>query len=275
MDSRLFYATSFAILTAGGFAWPAGGRSETPVVEAAPKLAPGALFSLEFPDMPPTFANLSDPPGNKTMMTVFLPRNYETSRKHPLLIFLNGGTGGRAANPAVARKLSEEKDFVCVDFPLFKAADPQAPPGAKPALKLTNADYALAWPLYQRMLARLDHVVPNIDPAHRILGGFSNGAHMVAGLIDQSNGEVCKQFSAFFFVEGGGRLQNVDLLKGVTTLLVYGENSLRKSRLDEIQQEYGSAGVHLKPQPMPNTGHNFPETAYPEVRTWLYESALR
>ena len=46
------------------------------------------------------------------------------------------------------------------------------------------------WSLYKTMLAKLDQTVPNIDPAHRVLGGFSNGAHTTAGLIDQSDGEL-------------------------------------------------------------------------------------
>ena len=29
----------------------------------------------------------------------------------------------------------------------------------------------------------------HLDPAHRILGGFSNGAHMTAGLLDDFDGE--------------------------------------------------------------------------------------
>jgi hypothetical protein len=64
------------------------------------------------------------------------------------------------------------------------------------------------------MLARLDEVVPNIDPEHQVLGGFSNGATATQGLIDQSDGEAAGRFSAFFFVGGGGRLQRVDLLRG-------------------------------------------------------------
>jgi dienelactone hydrolase len=208
-------------------------------------------------------------------MTVFLPRNYDPKRQHPLLIFLNGGTGGNGANPAVARRLTEERDFVCVDFPLFKAPDPQAPAGAKPAMKMTDEDYRLMWPLYQQMLARLDRAVPNIDPAHRVLGGFSNGGHTTAGLIEQSNGEVPKQFCAFLFVEGGGRIQRFDLIQGKPLLIVYGDKSTRQTRIDEIRGVAEAAGVHVKTQAMINTGHAFAETAYPEVRSWLYESALR
>jgi hypothetical protein len=90
--------------------------------ELAPKLAPGSTFTIMFPEMPPTFAELLDHTGVKARMTVFLPTNYDPGRKHPLLIFLYGGSGGSGGNPSVARALSEEKDFVCVSLPLFKEA---------------------------------------------------------------------------------------------------------------------------------------------------------
>ena len=39
------------------------------------------------------------------------------------------------------------------------------------------------WPSFKSMLEKLEEVVPNIDPVHRILGGFSNGAHATAALM--------------------------------------------------------------------------------------------
>ncbi len=40
----------------------------------------------------------------RTQMTVLLPRNYDSSRKHPLLVYLNGGDGGNGDTLGVARK---------------------------------------------------------------------------------------------------------------------------------------------------------------------------
>ena len=62
-------------------------------------------------------------------MTVFLPTNYAADRKHPLLVFLSGGDGGAGSNPGVARAITEEKGFVCVSVPLFKATAPKEPGG--------------------------------------------------------------------------------------------------------------------------------------------------
>ena len=177
----------------------AGAATNARAAEAAPKLSPGSTFTIAFPEMPPTLADLLDRNGVKPMMTVFLPGNYSPSRKHPLLIFLGGGNGGSGGNPGVARSLCEGKDFVCVGLPLFKekVAAP-APGNGLERILLRSPDCKFAWPLYRKMLAKLEEMVPNIDPSRRILGGFSNGAHATAGLIDESDGEIARRFSAFF-----------------------------------------------------------------------------
>jgi dienelactone hydrolase len=216
--------------------------------------------------MPPTLLDLIENKDIKPMMTVFLPMNYDPQRKHPLLICLGGGNGGQGGNPAVARKLSEEKDFVCVGLPLFKEkVEPAAPGNATARLLIRPEECKFAWPLYKTMLAKLEEVVPNIDPAHRVLGGFSNGAHMTAGLIDQSDSEVARRFSAFLFVEGGGRMQRYDLLNGKPFLMVYGSEKARK-RAQQIYESAVSAGAKATLHEMKGAGHAFPEREYPAVR---------
>ena len=37
--------------------------------------------------MPPTFAELVEPNGVKAQMAVYLPKNYDANRLHPLLVF--------------------------------------------------------------------------------------------------------------------------------------------------------------------------------------------
>ena len=242
--------------------------------ELGPTLAPGSMSTITFPEMPPTFADLLDHNAIRPRMTVFLPGNYDPSRKHPLLIFLEGGTGGTGGSAGVARKLSEEKDFVCVGLPLFKEkVDPPAPGNGLARILIRNPDCKFAWPLYQKMLAKLEELVPNIDPARRILGGFSNGAHATSGVIDESEGEVARRFSAFFFVEGGGKLERYDLLRGKPFLMVYGSEKSRR-RAQEIYDEAKAAGAKATLHEMNNVGHDFPESEFPAVRAWLRGPAM-
>jgi len=257
----------------------------TPLLSAP--LAPNTTMTIPFPNLPPTFSNLADHTKTPPQMTIYLPRNYNPTRKHPLLIVLSGGTGGTASNPSVARKISQETDFVCVSLPLFKApppadspptqlADPganQSPlPATKPktpdAILIRNPDCKYAWPLYKQMLAKLDETIPNLDPAHQILGGFSNGAHATSGLIDEFDGQVAARFSAFFFIEGGGKLQHYDLLKGKAFLMVYGSEKSRP-RSQQIYESAKAAGARATIKGMNNVGHAFPESEYPKVREWL------
>ena len=232
--------------------------------EPAPKLTPGNTFTITFPEMPPTFYDMYAKKDVKAQMTVFLPRNYAPDRKHPLLVFLNGGDGGIGANPGVARALTEEKDFVCVSVPLFKASDPKAPRGY--VMQDPDASYML--PFFRTMLAKLETLVPNIDPAHQVLGGFSNGAHATAGLIDESDGEIARRFAAFLFVEGGGRLKHFDLLKGKPFLMV-SSNAKSRPRAQQVCDEAKAAGVRAAFVCEDVGKHDFPLSAYPAVREWL------
>jgi predicted esterase len=231
----------------------------------APSLQPGSLFSVSFPDMPPTLSDQCDHNGIKPRMTVFLPQNYDPQRRHPVLIYLSGGSGGTGGNPDVARRISDEKDYVCVNLPLFKE---KVEGSGDARLLLGDADYRFAWPLYRTMLDKLAELVPNLDPAHRILGGFSNGAHMTAGLLDDSDGEVSQRFSAFFFVAGGGRLRHYDQLKDRRMLMLYGDNASPK-RIQEIHDAAVQAGAKVTLHVMKGVGHAFPPSEYPAVGDWL------
>jgi peroxiredoxin Q/BCP len=234
-----------------------------------PPLKPGSLFTVKFSDMPPTLFDLLNKQSLEAAMTVFLPRNYDPQRKHPLLIFLNGGDGGKGDNPGVGRALSEEQDFVCVSMPLFKKdIDPADPANTAPLIVIRDQDGRFAWPLYRTMLAKLDEIVPNIDPAHRIIGGFSNGAHMTGELIDQSDGEIARRFSAFLLVEGGGRTQRYDLIKGKPFLMV-SSSAKSRPRAQEICDAAKAAGAEATLVSVDVGKHDFPLSAYPAVRQWL------
>ncbi|OIP07004.1 MAG: hypothetical protein COZ06_33540 [Armatimonadetes bacterium CG_4_10_14_3_um_filter_66_18] len=169
--------------------------------------------------------------------------------------------------------IAEEQEFVCVILPLFKrSVDPADPANTPPPMIIRDADGKSAGPLYKEMLRRLEETVPNLDPHRRILGGFSNGAHMTGELIDQSEGETAGQFSAFFLVEGGGRMRRYDLLKGKPLLLMYGS----PKALNRIQQMHDSAtaaGAKVPLHEMKGVGHAFPSEQFPAVREWLRANA--
>ena len=233
----------------------------------APKLTPENIFTVSFPEMPPTFYALEQKKDVQAQMTVCLPANYDAARKHPLFIFLNGGDGGAGVDLGVARTLTQEREFICVSVPLFKASESKG-------FVLSAPDGRYMWPFFKAMLEKLEELVPNIDPAHRVLGGFSNGAHATAALIDGSDGEVARRFCAILLVEGGGKLRHYDMLKGKPFLMV-SSNAKSRPRAQEICDLAQAAGA-LVTFAFHDVGkHDFPVGAYPAVREWLRGAALK
>lgn len=230
--------------------------------DLAPRLTAGKTFTVQFPEMPPTFYALEQKEDVRAQMTVYLPTNYDAARKYPLFIFLNGGNGGAGVNLGVARSLTEGKDFVCVSVPLFKTSE------SRGFVILSAPDGQYMWPFFEAMLEKLEEMVPNIDSAHRILGGFSNGAHATAALLDGSEGEVARRFSAFLFVEGGGKLEHYDQLKGKPFLMV-SSNPKSRPRAQEICDTAKAAGAQATLIFYDAGRHDFPIGAYPAVRQWL------
>jgi predicted peptidase len=228
-------------------------------------LVPGSTFTVTFPEMPATFYAVSTQKDVAAKMTILLPRNYDPDRKHPLLVFLNGGDGGAGDTLGVARALTEEKDFICVSVPLFKAVGPKSPGGE---FIMRDPDGRYMWPFFRTMLARLEETIPNIATDRRVLGGFSNGAHAAQGLIDESDGEITRRFSAFFFVEGGGRLRHYELLKGKPYLMV-SSSAKSRPRAEQLYEAAKAAGAKAAHIAVDVGGHDFPASSYPAVRTWL------
>ncbi len=238
--------------------------------ELAPTLVPGSTFTITFPDMPPTFFAMQQKKNVPAQITVYLPTNYDPAKNFPLLIWLNGGDGGDGTTLGVARGVTQGRDFICVSVPLFKAslAPVSGPKGPRPGFVINAADGKVMWPHFKTMLDKLEKVVANIDPAHRVLGGFSNGAHATAALIDSSDGEITRIFSAFVVVEGAGKLEHYERLKGKPFLMV-SSNAKSKPRAEQIMEAAKAAGTKAELLVEDVGQHDFPVKAYPKVGAWL------
>jgi uncharacterized surface protein with fasciclin (FAS1) repeats len=123
------------------------------------------------------------------------------------------------------------------------------------------------------MLEKLLQVVPNIDRDHMVLGGFSNGSHAVQGLINESDGETARQFSAFFVIEGGPRPQRWYLLKGKPYLMVISQGKALDA-MKRYSDFAKKAGVNAALICEDIGRHGIPEQAYPAMRAWLVGPAM-
>ncbi len=240
--------------------------------EAAARLTPGDTFSIPFHEMPPTYWSISTSNKGPARLSISLPKNYTPGGKFPLLVSLYGGTGGNGGpKPAIVSAMTQDQDFVCASMPLFKKIAPKDP-GGNVVMRDEDAQYM--WPFFRTMLAKLFEVVPNIDKSRMIIGGFSNGAHATQGLIDESDGEIAKQFSAFFFIEGGGRLKHYELLKGKPYLMVSSQTG-SKPRAQEIIDQASAAGALTTFIFEDAGGHTIPMKAAPAMHAWLIGQATK
>ena len=182
--------------------------------------------------------------------------------EHPLLISLAAATaaaGGTVRRPRALRG----RDRLASASLFQEKLDPPAPGNATKRILIHSADYRV------RQLALIKNAGPAssdwyIDPAHRVLGGFSNGGHAIAGLIDESDGEHWpRQFSAPW----SRAAASCSVTTGKPFLMVYGsEKSHRRAEICDAAKAAGTKATLLM---MNNVGHAFPQSEYPAVRAWL------
>jgi predicted peptidase len=235
-----------------------------------PPLAPDSSVTITFPDLPPTLHALFTKQDVPARMTIYRPRNYDRAKKHPLLVFLNGGDGGAGNTLDIARGITGQQDFVCVSMPLFRTPGYHVEKAGHMGKDfiLTEPDGRAMWPHFKAMLDKVETLIPNIDKSHRVIGGSSNGAHATAALIDGSDGEICKLFCAFLFVEGGGKLQHYEHLKGKRYMMVSSQSKSQPRAL-EIAEQAKAAGARTTFLLQDVGTHAFPRSAYPAVMEWL------
>lgn len=228
-----------------------------PAVAGAPdeRVKPGATFFIEFPKLP------VDRHGEPAKIQVRIPSGYDPAKKCPLIIWMGGGDGGNTAS--TGSLLVDTATFICAGLPFPKGAN-------NPKQSNMVGDFKRIWKYHKPMLEELNRVVPNIDTRLRIIGGFSNGAHCIDGLLDEAK-DYTDWFNCFILVEGGGHASRWPRKDNQFACVLWGETSSGKAL------NIGENNVHLAKrakmilmsEEMKGVGHEFAAPYIPKVREWI------
>jgi predicted esterase len=233
------------------------------------RITAGNRFQVEFDEFPKTLVD------TKSDIWIYIPTDYDPAKKHPLFLWLGEAKGHHQDR----RNLVDGKNFICVSFPLYRKTGPVAEGVSAETVKrihLSEDDAELIWPIYKKMIAKVEELVPNIDPNIRLVGGFSNGAHCMTILLNGSNGEFHNYFNAYFFVEGGFPYklkENKKYSNKNCMLAMYGEKSAKNNMMIMAKQA-AKFGVDVEEVEMKEIGHAFPKDYMPKVTDWINRKVI-
>lgn len=247
----------------------------------APDLKPGTRMILKFPELPQTLYAMQSGQEAVTQAYLALPENYSPERKFPLFVFLYGGHGGSGAGPGRGQQIMENKDCIFVNLPLFKKKfDPDGP--FKGLLITTEQDGEIICQAYIAMLKKVYATIPNIDTAHNIIGGMSNGAHSIVAMFEQGDAYLMGTFQNLVLIEGGWySIKTFDRYRGKGILYLYGDYAGQNDWLGQKMREdlpkvvkkledavtahqLTATGLVMK-----DTGHDMPARFNSDVKAWL------
>ncbi|MEM9646642.1 MAG: redoxin family protein, partial [Planctomycetota bacterium] len=163
--------------------------------EVAAKPTPGKVHYIDFPSLGKTWKGVPARAG------LYLPKNYDSKKKFPLLVAFGGGAG--TDNPGRAVKLSGGNDFICLGVP-YRHEDGDLSGG-----------WQTDWDYYVTILDKVEDLVPNIDHQRRACTGFSSGGAAILHQIGHSKGRFQNYFHAFVPCGAGWPMGGLETMKGV------------------------------------------------------------
>lgn len=227
-----------------------------------PRVRPKAEIYVPFPELGKS--RTDEPMG----MRIRVPGSYSPDRPVPLLLWLAGGDGTSRFNAAQALVDQEQFVLVAMNYP---AAVPQ------PAFATTEGRIGEIWDLHEKMLAKLQEMIPNIDPRLRVVVGFSNGAHVIGGSLSEQIDGLSHYFNVFVLIEGGdAKSFEYPALPGRYFYVASG--ALKEGDGKEFNMKLANAarkaGMKVEAHMMEGVGHDFPDLEQARVKSWLENTVI-
>jgi hypothetical protein len=232
------------------------------------------VVTIEFPKLPHTMYYMVLGLNPIPMASVYLPADYSIDRKFPVVLWIDGGMGSSGEGARWLSEIYGKKGFIYINLPQFvKELEPLLPDSSNYWQRLMlryKPDNEIIWSSYKTMLDSIWSLVPNIDKANSFMGGFSNGGHTTAILLNRPNAEITRYFNKFIFIEGGVGLQNYKVLKGKSVIYMQGGKSPDWVRpmFQNAKDEGALASFVL----MEGYGHEFPKPYQEVLKKWLLEN---
>lgn len=235
------------------------------------ELEPNAQLSFEFPELPNTLTGMVSGQKDLPKLGAILPSNYSPAGKHPLFVYLKGGSGTPYDGGAMARDIVGREDFIAVQMPLFKMSQEKGK-----TLPVVIEDLPVVSTAYRTMLEKLAATVPNIDWDRSVIGGHSNGAHTLSVLLAGNDEFITQHFRSFWFHEGGFSLLPASLRGIERRFLVLvadegmtGSSEYRRLMLDQVSlldRQARLMKTNLQVVTMRGYGHDVPPEYMRNVR---------
>lgn len=225
-----------------------------PCASAGPAPAPGTVVTLDFPELGPMQDNLP------AACQVSVPRTYDPARPAPLLVWFGGGRGSHSVEGARG----------VVDFDRFVVAALPYPGGQGPRTAAEELRIEEYWAFHRVMLARIQTLLPNLDPRLRIAAGTSNGAHYIGYGLDQQWPGFAEAFTTFILHEGGTAPLSSAIpgAKDRHLLVAWGTRSESLSWREWFNDRIAVVGADVTFLPIPHAGHGLNEDGRRAIRQW-------
>jgi hypothetical protein len=194
-------------------------------------------------------------------------------------VFLHGGQGSIGSEVDLPMGIVGKNDYVLATFPLFKKEiNPEEQWGG---VGIDFLDYPTISRAFQAFVDRIRDTIPNLDAQTSVMGGYSNGANVLALLLSALDPPTLKSFKRFFFIDAGLDWTGYPRYKSLgdcDILFVVGGGTAtpewwRKyllSRVDyykEIAQRYHVS--KWKFIVLDGLGHDDPSKFFPVVKDWV------
>ncbi len=227
-----------------------------------PRVKPGAEIYVPFPKL--GRARTDEPMG----MRIRIPGSYRPDRLVPLLVWLEGGNG--TSSFEAGKPLVDPEQFVLAGM-TYPASVPE------PQYATMKGQIPQIWAMHEKMLAKLQDMIPNIDPRLRVVAGFSNGAHVIGGCLAQRIDGLYRYFNVFILAEGGASSSyNYPLLPGRYFYVASGGDKEGMGRgFNTMLANYArNAGMNVRTRIMEGLGHAFTDPEKERVKEWLENEVI-